>query len=881
MKQLISLFWILVSAISIAQTPNNCNEYTTVGTSSSNYNPGTDPGCNSNVSGTVSGPAAWSGLNCTGTLVSTVTGAPVTCLSLSYTAVNTNDFATITIDGGGSMTITGVNVDINGNVIGPYNCVGPYGDVSITICSTLPFTTVTLTNTGCSSGWVVNCSNQAGCGGGTGGNAGSDNLTTSLCGGTIDLNTLVTGDAGGTWQETTSSGQFNTGTGVFDANGLTGTYNFIYYFSGGGCGGSGGDTAHFTVSVGNGGSAGLDNSDIICNTPGTTLNLNTLLNGADPSGNWEEVTSSGQFTPGTGILNANGLTPGNYVFWYVVPAVSPCIQDTSEFTITVAPPPSADFEFEINGQSSASGATGGCMSYPVYFTDFSSISSPGSITSWSWDFGDGTFSSQQNPSHQYTAGGTYTIELTVVSNGGCSSVFTMPIDITQSPNMAINSSNPTCYQFSDGSITINTTGGSGTEVFTITDSLGNLLNVGNSNAANQLGEGWYYLTVDAGSGCSQIDSVFIDDPNQMSADIQVLDPACYGNPTGVAIVGFVYNATGDPANLSYYWNPNPGNQSGIGADSTGSMAEGQYTVTINDENGCSELFDFEINYPPPLVFSEIGAEPAYCRIYGYQNGNGVVYAAATGGTPDYTYQWINLANSNTTSNTTWAPLNPGSYQISVTDANGCLLTQVVELDSLNPIADFDAISSSFADPSIYEGTEPVTVTFENHSLYYANPNNPQADTTFYWNLNHDFVTWFVSHNVNEVIDTTYTGEEFYEVCLVAINKNGCTDTLCKDIMVHAIPLFETPNIFTPGGDNVNDEFTFEFKSQGVQNFSALIVDRWGKEVFEFNSIMDAWDGNNKSGTPCTDGVYFYKYEVTFTNGTSESGQGTVTLIREK
>jgi gliding motility-associated-like protein len=883
MKKLLSLIAIIASTSLLAQTPNNCNEYTTVGPSSSNYNPGVDPGCNSNVGGTVNGPAAWSGTSCNGTLVSTVTGGPVTCLSLSYTAVNTDDFATITTDGGGALTITGINVGVNGNVIGPYTCVGFYGDVSITICSTVPFTEVTLTNTGCSSGWVINCSDQQGCGGGPGGNAGADDLTTTLCGGTIDLNTLVTGDTGGTWEETTSSGQFNTGTGVFDANGLaSGTYDFIYYFVGGGCGGGSGDTAFFSVSVGTGGSAGLDNSAEICNTPGSTINLNSLLNGADPSGNWEEVTSSGQFTPGSGVFDANGLSPGDYTFWYVVPAVAPCIEDTSEFTITVSPLPAADFEFEINGQSSATGATGGCMSYPVFFTDFSSIAAPGTISDWSWDFGDGNGSTQQNPTHQYTAGGTYTVELTVTSNGGCAHTYSMPIDIIQSPNMAITASNPTCYQFSDGSITINTTGGTGSEVFTITDSTGNVLNIGNSNAANQLAEGWYYLTVDAGSGCAQIDSVFIDDPNQMDADIQVFDPACYGEPTGSAVVGFVYNATGDPANVSYYWNPNPGNQSGIGADSTGSMGEGQYTLTINDENGCSEVFDFVVTYPPPLEFSEIGYEPAYCRLFSYQSGNGVVFAAATGGTPDYTYNWVNLGTSATSNNTTWAPLNPGSYEITVTDNNGCTLTDIVVLDSLNPLADFDATSPAFLTPGLLEGTSPVEVTFTNNSLYYANPNNPQADTTFYWNLDTaNNSVWYLSQDVNEVLDTTYTLEDVYTVCLVAINKNGCKDTLCKDITVFEQPLIVPPNIFTPGGDNANDSFTFEFKSQGIESFNALIVDRWGKTVYEFISINDAWNGDNKSGSPCSDGVYFYTYEVGFTNGETAAGQGTIQLVREK
>lgn len=869
-----------LSSITIAQTPNNCDDYTTTGPSSSSFNPSPDANCTANVPGLVGGTAAWSGTSCTGTLVSTSTSGAVTCMTLAYTAVNTDDYAEITTDGGGILTITGINVGVAGTTIGPYNCGSAfYGDVSITVCSTVPFTTVTLTNTGCSSGWVINC---GGCSGSLP-SAGADDLTTTLCGGTIDLNSLVSGDPGGSWEETTSSGQFTAGTGIFDANGLTaGVYSFMYIQTDG-CGAF--DTAYFDVTVGGSGSAGVDGNAVICNTPGSTIDLDDLLVGADPGGFWEETSSSGQFTPGTGVFDGNGLGTGAYTFEYIVPAVAPCLADTADFIIVVAPLPNVDFEWEINGATSANGDAGGCMTFPVNMTDFSTIALPGSIDSYSWDFGDGQSSSDQNPTHQYDAGGNYDIELTVISNGGCSNSFILPIVILQSPNMAVNFNTPTCYLFTDGSIVINTTGGSGTEIFTITDTLGNQLNTGNSNAANNLGEGWYYLNVDAGSGCAQIDSVFIDDPNEMTIDLEVTNPACYDVPTGIAEVGFVYNATGDPNNISYFWSPNPGGQAGLGADSTGSMAEGPYTVTVNDENGCSEVFDFFIQYPPELVFNDIGSDPAYCRQFDYQSGNGVVYASAAGGTPDYDYIWENLETGATSINTTWGGLNPGTYEMTVTDNNGCTLVTEIELDSLNPIADFEATSLQFTGPGAHEGTAPVDVVFINNAINYANPNNPNADTTFFWNFDHDWSNpgfgWQISHDPQESFDTTYTGEQIYEVCLVVINKNGCSDTLCKDLIIHEMPELITPNIFTPGIDNANDIFTFEFRSQAVSEFTAVIVDRWGKKMFEYTNITDGWDGTTFGGSDATDGVYFFTYDAVFTNGETQSGQGTVQLIRDK
>ncbi|MCK4413304.1 MAG: S8 family serine peptidase [Candidatus Eisenbacteria sp.] len=69
------------------------------------------------------------------------------------------------------------------------------------------------------------------------------------------------------------------------------------------------------------------------------------------------------------------------------------------------PPPVAEF---------TGSPTSGCLPLTVGFTDASS----GAITSWDWDFGDGGTSSAQNPSHEYTAEGDYTVTLTASSACG-------------------------------------------------------------------------------------------------------------------------------------------------------------------------------------------------------------------------------------------------------------------------------------------------------------------------------------------------------------------------------------------------------------------------------------------------------------------------------
>jgi gliding motility-associated-like protein len=366
----------------------------------------------------------------------------------------------------------------------------------------------------------------------------------------------------------------------------------------------------------------------------------------------------------------------------------------------------------------------------------------------------------------------------------------------------------------------------------------------------------------------------------MNVDLDLTNPLCYGYATGVAIADTVYNYTGNYNQIAYFWNPPLGNPTGIGADTAVGLTAQDYILTINDQNGCSEVFNFTITQPDEMQFSQLGYEPAYCRLFDYQNGNGVVYVAATGGTGNFTYEWYDIQNEQYSNNSTWGGLNPGDYQIQVFDGNGCLLVDTVTVDSLNPLADFDVTSPQFLTAGVLEGTAVVDAHFTNQSLYYANPNNPNADTTFFWNFNYDNPPgWIISHDVNEEFDTSYAVGGTYNVCLVALNKNGCSDTLCQEIIVFDPLLFVPVNAFTPNGDDDNDVFTFYDKSQAVTEFKCVIVNRWGKKVFEMNAITDAWDGSDMNGSECNDGTYFYTYEGAAQNGETFAGQGTVNLFR--
>ncbi len=435
--------------------------------------------------------------------------------------------------------------------------------------------------------------------------------------------------------------------------------------------------------------------------------------------------------------------------------------------------------------------------------------------------------------------------------------------------------NPTCFGFSDGSATINMTGATGDIIYSISNAAGTILNVDNSNTANSLGEGWYYFSIEDEFPCVFVDSVFLNDPDQMSADLLLSDPLCYADFTGNAIVSALENATGDPSLVSYIWSPNPSGDNGIGEDSLLNANAGVFNLSITDENGCSVAVEFELINPDSLYFVELGYDPAYCRVFDYQNGNGVVFASASGGTPDYDYVWTNLLTGDTTVNTTWGGLNPGDYEIEVLDNNGCRLVRSITVDSLNPIADFTLSSAQFT--TEWEGTAPVDVNFVNTSSNFANPNNPLADTSFFWNFG--LGSSILSTDFFEEFDRTYLQAGDYSVCLRVSNKNGCTDSICKLITIYDPFVFNPVNIFTPNNDGKNDLFTFADLAQSVNTFECSIVNRWGVVVYELNSIIDVWNGSLTNGSEAAAGVYFYTYAGVMDNGTNFEGQGTVQLVR--
>lgn len=102
--------------------------------------------------------------------------------------------------------------------------------------------------------------------------------------------------------------------------------------------------------------------------------------------------------------------------------------NTTSQVVTVAPWPAPTASFYSPCPSPGSCSLSG-LGGPLYFQDESYSNSGGNIVSWSWDFGDGTTSTLENPPHSYASQGTYTVTLTVTDDHGQSNTTQQPVYI--------------------------------------------------------------------------------------------------------------------------------------------------------------------------------------------------------------------------------------------------------------------------------------------------------------------------------------------------------------------------------------------------------------------------------------------------------------------
>ena len=249
--------------------------------------------------------------------------------------------------------------------------------------------------------------------------------------------------------------------------------------------------------------------------------------------------------------------------------------------------------------------------------------------------------------------GDYTVTVTDAKNCQVIQDYT----ITQPEELLANASatDETANDANDGTATANPTGGDSPYSYAWS-------NGESTQTITGLAPGSYTVTVTDNNGCTSIESVSVAEFGCLGLAIEIsqTNVQCNSECNGILEVTGVTNGTSP---FTYTWS------NGYATAKIDSLCPGSYSVTVVDGNNCNVYGSYTITEPQPLSANAISTDETS------NNANdGTAISNPSGGTQAYAYSW-------STGDTTQAisGLAPGSYFLTVTDANGCTALDTVTI----------------------------------------------------------------------------------------------------------------------------------------------------------------------------------------------------------
>lgn len=514
-------------------------------------------------------------------------------------------------------------------------------------------------------------------------------------------------------------------------------------------------------------------------------------------------------------------------------------------------------------------------------TNFTDLSTSGcnNIKSHYWNFGDPASGSANidsistNPSHTFTASGTYSVTLivknctwdsdtivkTVVINCGVNTLLNNDtICLGTCINLLAVTSNgvpPYTYQWDNG----------------IIDTTAGPINICPTTTTT-----YQVITTD-----------FIGDKDTTLATIIVVPPASVflGNDTILCNSTINLNAS---AGYSYLWS------TGAITQNINASISGSYWIQVSN-GACtdSDTINIQIN----SVLLNLGNDTSFCQ------GSSITLDATNLGA---TYLW-----SNGFTTPTVIANNTGQYWVQVV-LTPCVLSDTINITTipypnislpidtvLCPNTSLTLDAGGGATNYLWStGETTQTININSTGIYSVTTSNFQcskSDTSNVIVLNQ--INWNITPDLCESInfsldagiqDASYvwsTGETSQVIDItsegtywVVALKDNCilTDTLTLTGTIGAGVLF-IPNSFTPNDNELND--VFSIKGENVIEFHLMIFDRWGEKIFESKDITQPWDGKYK-GKLVQQDVYVWKVEFkTACNLTLTERIGHVIVVR--
>lgn len=292
--------------------------------------------------------------------------------------------------------------------------------------------------------------------------------------------------------------------------------------------------------------------------------------------------------------------------------------------------------------------------------------------------------------------GTYYLEVTDIL--GC--ITTDSVTLTEPPGIALidyqlslsrdGNYNISCKGGNNGSIDITLAGGSGTYNYNWSgpDGFSSV-----NEDLNNLKAGTYTATITDVSNTSCIlmpqpvftltepDSLKIGIVNSLSVD-GTHNINCAG---GTGTIDLTVTG-GSVGNYRYNWTTSGGSGIVPGMEDQIALTAGTYNVVVTDTNLCVAQAEITLTQPEPLAINLVPTHIT-CDAPGFDNGS--VNLTVSGGVAPFNYLWSNGASTEDINN-----LTQGNYTVTVTDMNGCQITDSVRIN-LPPPVDFTSLVSDY------------------------------------------------------------------------------------------------------------------------------------------------------------------------------------------
>ncbi len=556
--------------------------------------------------------------------------------------------------------------------------------------------------------------------------------------------------------------------------------------------------------------------------------------------------------------------PGNQSVTVFVRSATPgsCLSDTVTVPIYINRLPIVNYSF----------ATIACEGESVAFNDLST-SVDGTVNTWSWTFGNASSSTIQNPSATYAIPANYNSSLKVLSSKGCtSSLLTKPVVVHYLP-IANFGTPEVCLtdpfaQFTDSS----KIGDNSESQFIYSWNFGDAnANAGNPNNSIQknpqhryIAVGLYTvsLLVTSKDGCNKMVSktftvngsipVAAFNINNASAlcsnkDVTIKDASTvdFGNIVKVEVY---WDYGNDPTIKTIEDDPVPGKQYAHKYPDFGTPGTKTFQVRYVAYSGINCINEITktvtVNASPSIQFNTMNAVceevapfqlTAAREIFGFA-GNGI-----------YTGNGI-ISPAGLFSP---AAAKPGIHSIrySFSAANGC---------------------NTFADQTIRVYPTPIVDAGPDRTVLEGGFISLQAkasgnNISYLWTPNTAIDNSAISTpKVSPVEDITYR--------LTVTSGDGCVNK--DDVFVKVLKTPRIPNIFSPNGDGINDNWVIEHL-ESYQGATVEVFNRYGQLVYHSVGYSKPWDGRF-NGSPLPVATYYWI--INPKNGRQQMN-GSVTIIR--